>query len=148
MAVTKYYPVQGTNKFQTVSFPMVKAFMVDFGAQAVGTANLPVTFPKGSTILGIVLRFTEAAASGGAATAEFKIGAATTGALALASMVSGAVVGSTTATTPVVLTADTAFTITVALAAMTAGKAEVFVIYSPIPNEALDTSNFAEFVTA
>jgi len=70
MAVDKYYPMQGTNKFQTVSFPITKAFSVDIGEDtATGTHTL-FTVPKGSVVLGFIGRVTEALESTAAATVQ------------------------------------------------------------------------------
>jgi hypothetical protein len=68
--VSKYYPVQGSNKFETVSFAMTKAFAVDFGAGTTGTHTM-ARFPKGALILGFSGRITEAMEAAGSATVQF-----------------------------------------------------------------------------
>ena len=67
----KYYPVQGSNKFETVSFPMTKAFTVDFGGSAATNTFALETFTKGSVILGFVAKVVEAMETGGAGTVKF-----------------------------------------------------------------------------
>ena len=149
MSVQKYYPVQGTNKFQTVSFPMVKAFSIDFGAQAVGT-DTTAQFPKGAMILGFIARVTEAASSAGG-TATLQIGFSGTSmlssAIAESSLTDGAVFGAN-GSAPIVLSDYDTFDSIVGTEAFTSGKIDVFVLYVPLPSESLDSDNFAEYTTA
>lgn len=157
---TKYYPVQGSNKFQTVSFPITKAFAVDFGVVATGTATKTlVSFPKGSQILGFACRITEAMESSNAATIQFGFSSlmvssahgsatATVGTIiAPHSPTSGTVVSYE----PVVLTADDTFDLIVGgnkIDTGGAGKADCFVTYVPLPQEALTTAEFLSIVTS
>ena len=151
MGVDKYYPVQGVNKFQTVSFPMTKAFAVDFGAQSTGTYQT-ASFPKGAVILGFSARVTEAMETAGAGTLQLGF----TGTQMLSSATGSAVAvldavlrPSTTAVkVPLVLTADDTFDIIVGTTSCTAGKVDVFVTYIPLPVDDLSTSDFLSYVTS
>ena len=145
MSVQKYYPVQGINKFETVSFPMVKAFKIDLSGLAVGTTTT-VQFPKGSIILGFVVRSTSTAASSGGGTATFGFtGKMVTSALAASSLADGAVNGTADGGGPIVLTADDTFDVAVATATFESGAVDVFVFYVPMPNEDLDSDSFQNF---
>lgn len=156
MSVDKYYPVQGSNKFQTVSFPITKAVAIDFGAQ--GSSGTAATFslPKGSLVLGFAVRFVEAYESTGAsAPVGVKLGF--TGTELLTSPITssvgivGAVVGpSTTAVkVPRVLTADDTFDVIIgASGGALSGKVDVFITYVPIPVPNLSTKEFLSYVTS
>lgn len=152
--VMKYYPVQGTNKFQTVSFPITKAFHVDFGAgtTTLGTVTLEA-FKKGSIILGFAAKVVEGYESTGSGT--FQIGFASTQMLTSALSSSVAVLGavlrpsSSAATTPHVLTADDTFDFVPGTSVTaSAGKVDVFVTYIPMPNEDLTTADFKSFTVS
>lgn len=153
--VDKYYPVQGTNKFQTVSFPMTKAFKVDFGGGSTSAAASVLTFPKGAMILGFQARITEAYVSTGSGT--FQLGfsgtALLTSAITSSVAVVGAVVGpgeSTAGTGPLILAADDTFDVIWGTSGTAdSGKADVFVTYVPIPSNALSSDEFPSYdVTA
>ena len=47
--VDQYFPVQGVNKFRTVSFPITKAFAYDFGAFTSGTATKAIAARRTTT---------------------------------------------------------------------------------------------------
>lgn len=150
MSVDKYYPVQGTNKFETVSYPMTKAFAVDFGAMTTGTATL-YSFPKGAVILGFAARVTEAMEAAGAATLQIGF----TGTAMLSSVHASATAtlntiiapSTTMVLLPLTLTADDTFDIIIGTTSLTAGKIDIFVTYVPIPIEDLSTSDFLSYVT-
>ena len=148
----KYYPMQGATKYETVSFPITKAFRVDFGAATSGSTRPCVIFPKGAIVLGFSCRVTEAYESAGAGT----ISVGFTGTQMLSSAtgsgvaVLGAIIGksSTSINGGVVLTADDAFDVTSdASGAATAGKLDVFVHYIPVPGEPLNSTDFREYVS-
>jgi hypothetical protein len=153
--VDKFYPVQGTNKYMTVSFPITKAFRIDFGAQTVGTIECH-TFPKGSMVLGFSARVVEAMESGGAATLQLGFtgkhmlssalgsGAATLG-LILSPM--GFTSNTANACPPYVLTANDTFDSIIASTYCTAGKVDVFVTYIPLPINDLTTTEFKQVVS-
>lgn len=150
--VDKYYPVQGTNKFQTVSFPITRAFRVDFGAATTHTATME-SFPKGSLILGFSGRVVEAMEAAGAATVQFGfVGSQMlSSALASGTMVADYIVrpSSTAVKIPHVLAADDTFDIVVATTNLSAGKVDFFVTYIPIPlfGVGLSTKEFRQWVT-
>ena len=149
--VGKYYPVQGSNKFETISFPITKAFALDFGAQAAGTVAL-FTVPKGAICIGISARVTEAAESVSAATLQlgFTGTQCLTSAYGTGAMTLGAVLThSSTGIMPRALAANDTFDSIVASTAFTAGKAEVYLTYIPVPDgENVSTSDFPSYVTA
>lgn len=154
IGVTKYFPVQGSNKFQTVSFPITKAVAIDFGAQGSSGTDTTFSLPKGSMVLGFTARFTEAYDSSGAGT--FQLGF--TGTEMLTSALSSgtatavdAVVGPTTTAVlnPLVLVADDTFDVIIGTSGgASAGKVEVFITYVPIPVQNLSTSDFLSYVTS
>ena len=163
--VDKYHPVQGVNKFQTVSFPITKAVAVDFGAQTTANATVELcTIPKGSIVLGISVRITETLASTNAATIQFgftgtpMLTAALTSAStdAAAGQVHGAIyaMGSSLASsgtawvsyTPMQLRADDTFDCILATDPPSAGKADCYITYIPVPSGDIDTANFLSIV--
>jgi len=157
--VDKYYPVQGTNKFQTVSFPITKAVSVDFGAQTTANATVALmTIPKGSIVLGFAVRMTELLVSTNAATIQFGF-TGVGGMLSTAHGSGAAVVGeiitgnansalsSKTYQLAYVLTADDTFDLILAADKPSAGKADCFITYIPVPDGDIDTANFVSFVT-
>jgi hypothetical protein len=163
--VDKFYPVQGSSKFQTVSFPITKAFSIDFGAQttAANATAAIYTFPKGSMILGFVARVREALQTGGAGTVQ--LGFTGTPILSSAHASGGAglnviispmyAMGSSQLSsltnqgsyTPMVLKADDTFDCILGTTGPSAGKVDVFVTYIPSPLEDLSTSDFLSVVT-
>lgn len=159
MAIDKFYPVQGTNKFQTVSFPITKAFAVDFGAQTTGNATVALaTFPKGAVVLGFAVRITELLVSTAAATIQFGFtgvgGMLSTahgsGAAAVGTIVTGnsnSALSSKTYQLPYVLTADDTFDLILAVDNPSAGKADCFVTYIPLPTGNVSTADFLSIIT-
>lgn len=151
--VGKYYPVQGSNKFQTVSFPITKAVAIDFGAQSTSSTYGAFTIPKGSLILGFTARVQEAYDSGAKA-GTFQLGITGTGMLtsALSSGTAtavGAIVGpsSTMVLNPIWLKTDDTFDVIIGTSGgATAGKVDVYITYVPIPQAALSTSEFLSVV--
>lgn len=154
IGVTKYFPVQGSNKFQTVSFPITKAVMIDFGAQ--GSSGTATTFslPKGSQVVGFTARVTEAYESSGDGT--FQLGFSgtemLTSAVTSAVAVLGACLGpvqSTAGAGVLTLSADDTFDVIIGTSGgATAGKVEVFITYVPIPVQALTSTDFLSYVTS
>lgn len=152
--VSKFYPVQGSNKFETVSFPITKAFAVDMGAGTSKTNKL-FAFPKGSIILGFAAKITEAVDLA-SATATFQLGFVgtqmlsskhTTGKAALDVWIGPS---STAVKIPLVLSTNVTSSYTfqvVASDSFTAGKADVYVTYIPHPHGTLSTADFLSYVT-
>jgi len=153
MAVQKIYPVQGSNKWESVAMPVTKAFRIDAGVQAAGAAACQA-FNKGDTILSFVAIVTEAVTSAGEATVALgftgteALSAATEKATLVADYPLGPELGDNASAGPYILTADDNFDCTVATATLTAGKFDVYVTYIPSPLvDSLD-SDYEEFVTA
>jgi len=150
----KYYPVQGTNKFETVSFPITKAFRINLAGSTVGS-NALFYLPAGTVVLGFYGKMVEALASSSVAT--FQIGfTGVTGMLTAAT-------GSTTATVNAIittanstdssfvhretyiLTAQDSFDCIIAtdpISTAGTGKIDVFLTYVPGITEAITTSEF------
>jgi len=155
--VDKYFPVQGVNKFQTVSFPIMKAIAVDFGAQTTANATVALcTVPKGSIVLGFSVKITETLASTAAATIQFgftgqpMLSSALGSGVAVAGYIA-APLGFTSNTAlgncaPYVCQADETFDLILAVDKPSAGKADVFLAYMPIPTGDIDTANFLSIV--
>ena len=165
----KYFPIQGIELFETVSFPITKAFAVDFGAMTSGTATRALAqFPKGAQILSFTVRITEALATGGAGTIKFGFSATpmlTSAAVStdaslnailgpMYAMGVSSLVSSLTAVsayTPMVLKANDTFDIITGTTApgvtsTGTGKADCYVTYVPIPYGAITTSDFLSVV--
>jgi len=147
MKPEKIYPYSGMRKFGTWNVPVVDAFRIDAGAQAIGTAACKM-YHKGDNILGFMVRVTEAVTSSGSATLQLGFTGASqlSAAVLKTTLVDGYQFG------PVdkgayMLTADDTFDSKVAVAALTAGKVDVYVIYIPAITEDLP-STVHEFVTA
>lgn len=151
---TKYYPIQGSNKFQTVNFPVTSAFVVDFATQVAGTYAVKY-FPAGSLILGFYGKITEAMETAGSGTVQMGFtslmvtsahasGTATVGTILAPHFPTSGTVVSHEA---IVLTANTAFNCIVATNTCTAGKADVFVTWLPPVAEDLSTDEFPVYVT-
>jgi hypothetical protein len=154
--VDKYHPVQGTNKFQTVSFPITKAVAVDFGAQTTANATVNLcTIPKGSVVLGFAVRITETLASTNAATVQFgftgkpMLSTALGSGVAVAGYIAhplGFTSNTAAACPPYVLTADDTFDIILAVDPPSAGKADCFITYVPIPTGDINTADFKSVI--
>lgn len=153
----KYYPVQGSNKFGTVSFPMTKAFRIDCGAMVTQAATAVETFTKGTIILGWVGRVVEAFEGLGAATLIFGFTGThmisttlATGALTLGKIVCQAKFTTLTDVlgyVPYVCsTGDDTFDVTCATTGLSAGKIDIFITYIPLPSEDLSTKDFKQIV--
>jgi len=148
--VGKYYPVQGTNRFQTVSFPITRAFRIDFGAGTTGTRQTEV-FPKGATVYGFAARVVEAVETAGAGTVQLGFSGtdALSSALTSGQLTLDTIVGPSTTSDvlPIVLGAADTFDVILGTTDATAGKVDVFVTYTPIPIVDLSTSDFRQWVT-
>jgi len=137
--VQKYYPVQGTNKFGTTSYPLVKTFRLDESAHTQDKTSTTHTFKKGSIILGFVAKVTTAVVG---ASGTLQLGFTSTAMLSAATAVTdlataGAIVGPASATgtgNVYVLTADDTFDSINATTAFTAGALDVHVLYVPPPD--------------
>lgn len=148
--VDKYYPVQGTNKFQTVSFPITKAFHVDLKSSTGATTYALFTVPKGAMVLGFVAKVTEAMEATAAATLQ--LGFTGTDMLSTAHASATAVLGTiiappnTSLFKPYVLSADDSFDVIIGTAKISAGgEFDCFLTYIPIPQDPLSTVNFLSY---
>jgi len=146
--VQMYYPVQGTNKFGTTSFPLTKTFRLDVSAHSADKTSTTHTFKKGSIILGWVAKVTTACAS--TASGELQLGftgeAMLSAATAVTSIDAIADVMGPSATAAVfgkayVLTADDTFDAINTTGAFTAGALDVHVTYIP-PQDGVAPSTF------
>jgi hypothetical protein len=105
-------------------------FAVDGGA--VGTLNLPVTLPAGAIIYGGMIDVDTDPTSGGSATVALGLNTNTDllAATAIASITGRvAIVPVFTAASAVKLTAERTLKLTVAVAALTAGKMDIYLNY-------------------
>jgi len=146
--VQMYYPVQGTNKFGTTSFPLTKTFRLDVSAHSADKTSTTHTFKKGSIILGWVAKVTTACAS--TASGKLQLGftgaAMLSAATAVTSIDAIADVMGPSATAAVfgkayVLTADDTFDAINTTGAFTAGALDVHVTYIP-PQDGVAPSTF------
>lgn len=153
MGVQRYYPMQGTNKYESTSFPMVKSFRVDAGALGSDATGTTVTFSKGSLILGFQVVVTEAmdsASDGASLQFGFTGNRMKSAATAQASLDAvGDVVGPNQTNgeeaCPYLLTADDTFDVIASGSqALSAGKFDIHVFYIPPPDGECD-STFQEF---
>jgi hypothetical protein len=155
----KFYPVQGSNRFQTSSFPITKAFRINCAGSTVGTHTC-FSVPKGSKILGFSARVAEAVESSGAATVQLGFtgvgsvlstahgsGAATLGTIITGN--SNSALSSKTAQMIYIPIADETFDFIVGTAPIStgsgAGKIDVFLTYIPLPTEDLSTAEFLSY---
>lgn len=146
----KYYPV-GSDKFGTVAPIKVDAFHIDFGGQTTGTITLR-NYPAGTQIVGWAGRITEAAEGLGSATMQFGF----TGTIMISSSLTSDLITLGTwfgpSTThedngPLLLTSDDTFDSINGTTGMSAGQADIFVTYIPLPKTALDTDVCHVYVT-
>lgn len=150
--VDKYYPVQGVNKFRTVSFPITKEFRVDL-ANTTGAATYALfQVPAGAIVHGFAVRMASALETAGSGTVQFgftgkagQLTAATASGAATAGTI--LVPNSTAAGAPqlYITTAADTFDLIVATAAATGGIADVFLTYTPIPTEDLNTDDHLSY---
>ena len=143
--------MQGSRRFESSSFPIVKSFRIDAGAQITGTATT-AQFNMGDMILGFQAKVTEAVVGSGASmllgfTGQRMI----SGRTAITSLdaigdVLGPSVTAAGEAGPYVLTADDTFDCTVSSTTLTAGKFDIHVCYVPAPNGDCD-STFKEYTT-
>jgi hypothetical protein len=149
--VDKYYPVQGVNKFQTISFPITKGVAVDFGAVSASGVVVLDTIPKGALVLSIWGRMTEAYETAGTG-AGFTLGLTGTPLLSSAHGSSSAGLGVIVAPPDssgmsIVLTANDTVDLTIGTSgAATAGKMDVYISYIPTPVGDLTTADFLSVI--
>ena len=145
--VQMYYPVQGTNKFGTTSFPLTKTFRLDESAHTQDQTSTTHVFKKGSIILDWVAKVTTAVVG---ASGTLQLGFTGEAMLSAATAVTsldaiGDVMGpSATAAEfgkAYVLTADDTFDSINATTAFTAGALDVHVTYIP-PQDGVAPSTF------
>jgi hypothetical protein len=154
----KFYPVQGSNRFQTSSFPITKAFRIVCAGSTAGTHTC-FSIPKGSKILGFSARMAEALESSGATiqlgftgvgsmlSTVHASGAATAGTIITGN--SNSALSSKTCQMVYIPTADETFDFIVGTGAITtgngSGKIDVFLTYIPLPTEDLSTAEFLSY---
>ena len=152
MLIKKRYPMSGQKQWETTSMVISRAFRIDAGVQASGTATTEM-FDRGSIILGFRAKVTEAFTSGGSATVQlgFASNLMISAAVAVATLVANYPVGGQqtngSEACPYVLTASDTFDCIVGAATLTAGKFDVDVYHVPPRNGVLG-DEFEEFVTA
>lgn len=147
MSASKFFPVQGVEKFETVSFPVTKAVKVDFSAATTGTYTV-LSIPAQSIILAAAAHFTEGYESAGSGTIKLNISGTVISTTSLSSSVasldawapfytlaSGGLIDSVTVPGKVQLVVETS-------GAASAGKADVFVTYLELPKESLGDTDF------
>jgi hypothetical protein len=152
--VDKYYPLQGSNKFQTVSFPITKAFKINLVGTTVGTQTA-YTVPVGSLVLGFTGRVAEAMESTGATVQIGFTGLMISSAHDSATATLGTIIaphfptsGTAVSFEAFVATADDTFDLIVAagdINSTSAGKIDVFLTYVPIPVDPLTTADFLSY---
>lgn len=156
MFADKFYPVQGSNRFMTCSFPITKGFHVDLKGSTAGT-HTAFSVPKGSVVLGFSARVTEALEStgitvqlgftgvGSMLSTAHASGAATVGTIITGN--SNSALSSKTSQMAYIPTADDTFDIIITGPITTAqsGEFDVFLTYIPIPTEDLSTSEFLSY---
>ena len=149
MSVQRYFPMQGSNRFGTTSFPIVKSFRIDAGAQAATTATTE-KFHKGDMILGFQAKVTEAFTSSDATSVVLGFTNTTmlSSSVTKGSYVVNYITGTKNADSQVLtLTADDTFDVTIsATCTLTAGKVDVHVMYVPAPDGVCDSS-YKEYTT-
>lgn len=151
MSVQRYYPHQGSKRFETISGAIVKGFRIDMGAQAADSWAAQ-TFRKGDMILGFQAKVTEAVTSAADAisvqlgfTSKTMLSASVTYATLVANYVLGPDESADAAV--YVLAADDTFDVIItSTATANAGKFDVSVTYVPAPDGVMD-GTFKEFVT-
>ncbi len=158
--IERHFPVQGSNKFETVSFTITKAVAVDFGAMTTGTGTRALfSLPKGTLVLGSVVRIKELLVSTAAATVQFGFtaqkvlttatgsGVAVVGAILPAMQLTFTSDTAVSAAAPYTLEAADTFDIILAVDKPSAGKADIFLTYVPVPTGDIDTANFLSIIT-
>lgn len=138
--VDRYFPIQGSNKWETVNFEMTKAIHVDVSAGTVATHDTFI-LPKNVIVTGIVCRVHTATAGG---TVVATVGSTSTSAHAAGSA-AGALQGAIPTEANAYLSSATAVQVTIGTAAMTAGKVDIYVSYIPYPLEDLDPNVHASY---
>jgi len=138
----------GLAKYDSYGGVKVDAFRADIGIQEANTYALK-TYKKGTTILSFVAKVVEDVASAGAATVQLGFTGKTmlSAAIAKATLVTGYMQSSLlTDTNPYVLLADDSFDSIVAVATLTAGKYDVYIVYLDPPTA--DLGSETPLVTA
>lgn len=141
----------GLQKYDSFGAVKVDAFRIDAGVQAAGTATTK-TYKAGSIIWGFVAKVTEAVTSDGAATAQLGFTGTTqlSAAIAKATLVQNYFFGvaNDIDASPLVLSADDTFDSIVAVATLTSGKFDVYIVYTEPPTADLADDYTKEYTTA
>ena len=138
--MTAYYPIQGANKFETVSFLMCTPISIDLSAATTAAGAQTIrNFPPGAMILGLYSKVTEALA--GTGTVDLAVDALSL-TVAAAAPVGAYDVDSGPAWTnqiePLTIQAQTAN--------HTQGAIDVMVIWIPMPQERVPSEKYTSFV--
>ena len=153
--IQRYYPHQGSRRFQTTSGVVIKSFRIDAGELGSNSTGTSVTFRKGDMILGFQVVVTEAmdSADDGASLAfgftstEMLSAATAQASLDAVGDVVGCALGDNTSGGPLTLSAADTFDVTSSGSkALSAGKFDVHVTYVPAPDGVCD-STYKEWVT-
>ena len=150
MSIQRYYPMQGSTKYETTGAICVSTFRFSATANTAAGTKAGPYFTKGSLILGFCGKVSEAFTSTGSLTLQ--IGFTGTNLLSAATAKTsvdaiGDVVGPAAASVPcaMILTADDTFDFIVGTAHASAGKIDCHVAYLPPPDGVAD-STFKQYV--
>ena len=148
--IQRYYPMQGSKKYETTGAICVKTFRYSATANSAANTSEGPIFTKGSLILGFCGKVTEAFTSTGSAT--LTVGFTGTNQLGPDSAKTaidaiGDVVGVSPTESPcaMIVTADDTFDFTVGTAKFSAGQMDFHVVYLPPPDGVAD-STFKQYV--
>ena len=137
-----YYPAQGSKRFATSAFPMVKSFRVDFGDSSASQVTKLCHFPKGTYVLGWYGVVREAFTSTGSAVLTSGFGVTTSASFSSSVIAKSTLVenyyvipsSTYTATPKLYSTAATNFDIHLNTAKCSAGIIDYHIIYVPPPD--------------
>ena len=145
MGIQRYYPMQGSRKYETTSAIVVDTFRLSCTANTGVMTLTGPTYTKGSMLLGFSGKVTTAFTSTG--TAKIRIGLIGTGMSSIIHGLTavndiGEIIGPGATNTPAVLTltADDTFDLGVTAVKMSARAMDVRVVYVPAPDGVADTT--------
>ena len=132
----RYYPFQGSRKFETNALPLTKSIRYSCTANTADATTALLTFKKGTFVLGFQARVTASFTSGGNATLQ--LGFSTmcgyySSAVKVASLTLNTMWGLSSSGVLNVgfLTADDTFDAVVGTTPMTAGEMDIHIMYVP-----------------
>jgi len=137
----KYYPMQGSRAFATVTLPVTKSFRVNFENGTVTGVKTLAHFSAGSRILGFQCKVNTAFTSVGSLTIQAGFSVTTSGsmsssAIGKATLVADYIFGPSTTyvKAPQLLTSADDFDLDVGTTTVTTGQLDVHVTYIPPPD--------------